>query len=544
MNVCGACGHENPDTAEFCQSCGRFLAYTRTTAADQPLARTPAPPAPADRGPQTLRDPVITLAVPVGTVSPGHSLVITARVRNASSIVDRVVVTIHGPSAAWWKVEPASVSLYPGTEAEVRLEFRPPKGSELLAGPTPVGLRAQTEPPEVRTTTSEFQVLVDPVTVPLSELVPRTSRGRRTGRHTLTLTNGGNAQWPATVRAVDPDARIRLQVSPETVEVPAGGRMSVAIVATGGFNFFGPADVRPFVVEVRPADGGPLITHEGRFEQSALFRALPLALLVGLAAAMLVVVAVLAGWIDWPPWKGSPSPSASLPTPSATATATPSPASPTASPSPSVTPTPVVTPSPGVAEWAQQWANELNLGAPNGVTVPTEDGIGAFQDFLDGVVYLRPDGDAWPIVGEIGKKWRCLLANYYELPCGSTSPLPGPVAALGYPTDQERMADGLPYQLFDSGGLYCSDQCAWAVYEPVESVWQPLRAALGLPIKDQLQTDQFGNASLGRFQEGFLLVQPSGTDWIACTYDGAVISSSGIQADCVGWAEYVENLNV
>ena len=541
MIVCGACGHENPETAEFCQSCGRFLEYTRTPPDDQPVARTPARPPPPEPGPQTLRDPVITLALPEEAVSPGQSLIVTARVRNASSIVDRVALTIHGPSAAWWKLVPASVSLYPGTEAEVRLEFRPPKGSELLAGPTRVELRAQTEPPEVRTTTSEFQVVVEPVTVPSSELVPRTSRGRRTGRHTLTLTNGGNAPWPATVRAVDPDARIRLVVSPGTVEVPAGGRTTVEIVATGGFNFVGPADVRPFVIEVRPADGGPAITHEARFEQSALFRAIPLALILGLAAAMLFVIALMAGCIEIPPPNGTPSPDGSDASPSPSASdATPSPVT----PSPSVTPTPSVSPSPGVAEWAQQWADDLNLGAPNGVTIPTEDGLGAFQDFRDGVVYLRPDGDSWPIVSEIGKKWRCLLAIQYELPCGSTSPFPGPVTNLGYPTGQQQTADGRDYQLFDNGGLYCSDQCAFAVYQPVEPVWQTLRGTLGLPIKDQIQTDQFGDASLGRFQEGFLLVQPNDGDWIACTYDGAVISSSGIQADCAGWARYVKNLPV
>ena len=98
-------------------------------------------------------------------------------------------------------------------------------------------------------------------------------------------------------------------------------------------------------------------------------------------------------------------------------------------------------------------------------------------------------------------------------------------------------------QLFDKGGIYCSDQCAYAIYEPVETVWQTLRSTLGLPIEDQFLTDQFGDASLGRFEEGFLLVQPNDGDWVACTYDGAVISSSEIPADCVGWAAYVKSLH-
>ena len=389
-------------------------------------------------------------------MAPGQSMVITARVRNASSIVDRVTLTIHGPSAAWWKVDPPSVSLYPGTEAEVRLEFRPPKGSELLAGPTPVGLRAQTEPPEVRTTTSEFQVVVDPVTVPSSELVPRTSRGRRTGRHTLTLTNGGNAPWPATVRAVDPDARIRLQASPETFEVRAGGRMTVAIVATGGFNFFGPPDVRPFVVEVRPADGGPLITHEGRFEQSALFRALPLALLLGLAASMLVVVAVMAGWIEWPPWKAVAKH--------------------------------VRQPVDAYADRDRHGVTVLTIGEPvgddhadpGGHAVAPRCRLGPAvggrakprgterRHDTDGRRHRRLPG--LPGRGRLPPARRSVLADHQRdrqevaLPAGGLLPASlrldvapsGPVADLGYPTDRQQTADGLEYQLFDNGGLYCS----------------------------------------------------------------------------------------
>jgi hypothetical protein len=546
MITCGACGTENPDSEEFCQSCGRFLEYTLRPDPSQPAARPPQRPAPPEPGPQTLREPVITLASPPGPATPGESLVLVARVRNASTVVDRVSLTIVGRSAAWWKVEPASVSLYPGTEAEVRLEFRPPKGPDLPAGPTPVGLRAQTDPPDVRMATAEFQVDVAPFTALTSELVPRTSRGIRTGRHTVSLANGGNATWNGTVRAVDPDARLNLKVAPESPAVPPGGRSTVTVTAGGrGFNYVGQADVRPFTIEVRPADGGALVSHEARFEQSSLFRVFPTGILLGLLAAILVVVAVMAGWIKLPP-EATPTPSVSTTIePSATSDETPPtvPPSETAEVTPEITPEDTATP-PAVADWAQQWADELGLGAPIGVTVPVDDGEGQFQAFEEGVVYLRPDGTAWPMRGDILGKWGCLMVGGEGVGCippGDVKPLIIP--ELGYPADQEQVdAAGEPFQRFDRGGIYCYQGCGSIVYEPLDPVWQTLSAALGTPIKDQIQTDQFNDAYLGRFVNGFLLVAPNGTDWIACGYEGQLISSSGLQSDCFGWAAYVKSL--
>jgi hypothetical protein len=550
MIVCGACGHENPDTSEFCKSCGRFLEYTRTPQPDQPAPRPPGRATPPEPGPQTLRDPVVTIDLPAGPAGPGESLILRARVRNASSIVDRVSLTIVGPSAAWWKVEPASVSLYPATEADVRLEFRPPKSPDLPAGPTRVGLLARTDLPDVRMTTSEFEIVVGPITDVSSELVPRTSHGRRTGHHVVNVANAGNAPWRAAVRAVDPDARLHLSVTPENAVVPAGGRASVEIAAGGrGFNFLGPPDVTPFVIELRPADGGPLITHEARFEQPSLFRVVPLAIATGLAAAVLVVAAVLAGWVKIPPPPPSPTPTASAATPTPTSTSRASETAgpsetPTATPDETPTPTPIATPTPpAVDQRAQQWADELNFGPPIGVTIPTSDGAGLFQAFEKGVVYVRPDGTAVPMFGDILGHYTCLIEGQPGIGCHTTNDMPPSILdTLGYPSAREDEADGEPFQIFDLGGIYCLNGCGSAVFQPLEPIWQTFRGPLGLPVRDQIQTDQFNNAWLGRFQNGFLMVDPGGVDWFACGYDGSTISSSGIPTDCTGWAAYVKSL--
>ena len=548
MIVCGACGHENPDSGEFCQSCGRFLEYTRRPDPDQPQARAPERPAPPPPGPQTLREPVVTITPPSEPARPGEALIVTARIRNASTIVDRVSVTIVGPSAAWWKIEPASVSLYPGTEAEIRLELRPPRGPDLVAGSTSVGLQAKTDPPDVRMSTAQFDVVIEARPEVTTELIPRTSRGRRTGRHVVTVTNRGNAPWQASVRAVDPDARLRLRVQPETLEVAAGSRANVRVVAGGSFNFVGPTDATSFIVELRPVDGGPPITHEARFEQASLFRTVPLAVMGGLAAVIIVVLAALSGWVKLPP-QATPTPSATGATPSPTATsaasATPTVASVQPSVTPEVTPTAEVTPTPpSVADWAQQWADELGLGSPVGVTVPVDDRVGQFQAFESGVVYLRPDGKAWPIRGDILGKWGCLLDLGEGVNCLAPGGVPAQVVpVLGYPTDAERLDQANePFQRFDHGGIYCYQGCGSIIYEPLDPVWQTLSGTLGTPIRDQIQTDQFNNAFLGRFVNGFLMVSPETSDWIACGYDGRVISSSGIQSDCTGWAAYVKSL--
>lgn len=547
MIVCGSCGTDNPDGTEFCTGCGRFLEWTQS----EPISRPPQP-LPPEPGPTTLRDPVVTVDPPPGPVTPGDALVLAARVRNVSSIVDRFDLTMAGISAAWWKVTPTSIRLYPGTEAEIRLEFRPPRGPDLLAGEIPVALNARSGGDEVRMSAAEFRVEVSPVTDVNAEMVPRNSRALRTGRHEVRITNErATAAWRASARAVDPDAILRLRVDPETVEVAPGGKSVVSIaVQSPSIHWYGRPEGYSFNVELRPTDGAPPIRLDGHFEQRSLIRGIPLAVAGGLLAVTVVAVGVLAGWI--PP---KPTPSASptdvaqasgSPSVSPQASATPenSSPSPSAEVTPSPTPTPTPTPTPAVADWAIAAATAIGgFGNPVGITVPTEQGGGQFQAFDSGVVYLRPDGGAVPMFGDILGTWRCRLEGLQGSGCPTQRT--GPLQALGFPVDRERQEGGEPYQLFDKGGIYCKASCGSVVFDPVHALMLNLRSEgidVGLPTRDVIPSNQLGGGWLGRFVNGFMFSDTSGNDWVACTYEGDLIRTSLPLTDCFGFATLVKSL--
>jgi hypothetical protein len=546
MIVCGACGHTNAQGTEFCANCGRFLEWTQESPPEQPISRPPQAPKPQEPGPASLRDPVVTVDPPTAPVAPGEALVLTARVRNMSGIVDGFALTIAGISAAWWKVTPTRIKLYPSTEGEIRLEFRPPRGPQLLAGVIPAALSARSDGTDARMTSTEFSVEVMPVTDPSAEIVPRTSRAIRTGHHRIRVSNErGNAPWRAVARAADPDALLTFGVEPEALEVPPGGTGNVAVaVQAPSMNWYGRPDATSFTVELRPTDGAPPIRLDGQFEQRSLVRGLPLALAAGLLAVVLFAVGVLAGWIPPRPPDASASVEAKLT--DAPATPTPPTESQTTAPSASagVTPGPTDEPTPAVAGWAIDAANAIGgFGNPVGVTVPTDDGAGQFQAFDNGVFYLTPDGVAVPLVGDILGTWRCRLVDDPGHGCPQ-GPI-GPLVALGFPTAPEQRANNEPFQLFEHGGIYCDNGCGFVVTDPIHALWRgllPEGIDIGLPTHDVIATDQLGGGWLGRFKSGFILSNADGGDWLSCSYEGDLIRTSLPLSDCVGFAVFVKSL--
>jgi len=76
-------------------------------------------------------------------VEPGGDATCTVRVWNTGDVVDAYAVEVLGPAAAWTDVEPATVSLFPGSNGVALLTFRPPRTPDALAGTLPFAVRVQ-----------------------------------------------------------------------------------------------------------------------------------------------------------------------------------------------------------------------------------------------------------------------------------------------------------------------------------------------------------------------------------------------------------------
>ena len=81
------------------------------------------------------------LDVPTVTLDPGGVGAVPLVVRNDSDIVEGYHLEVVGPTSSWTSVEPADISLYPGSSATVTVRFSPPRSAAVPAGELRYGVR-------------------------------------------------------------------------------------------------------------------------------------------------------------------------------------------------------------------------------------------------------------------------------------------------------------------------------------------------------------------------------------------------------------------
>jgi hypothetical protein len=296
------------------------------------------------------------------TVDPGGQAAVSVKVRNAGSIVDRFDVDVVGPSTGWARVDPPSLSLFPGVEGTVTITWAPPRASSPRAGVYPFGIRVRPAADPSGSTVEEGKVSVTPFTSVAADIVPVTSRGSRTGRHQVVVANRGNASSEVTVTAEDPDARLKLTVQPPRSVVAPDVKVEFAIRVEVDDPFpFGPERQRPFQVSVTAGRQAPIALRGVLTQRPGLPGWIPpVAGVVGLVA-LLSVGAFLA--------KAGPFAPEATPTPSiaqASASAPPSVVAPSQAASqaasaeaPSQPPTAAASPTPPPSPTAPQ--NEIRF---------------------------------------------------------------------------------------------------------------------------------------------------------------------------------------
>jgi hypothetical protein len=90
-------------------------------------------------------DPVVILGTDRIAVGPGEQARLPVRIRNQSRRVESYRVDVVGEAATFARVEPASVSVLPGREAELSVLFSPPGGATAPSGTVPFAVRATSE---------------------------------------------------------------------------------------------------------------------------------------------------------------------------------------------------------------------------------------------------------------------------------------------------------------------------------------------------------------------------------------------------------------
>jgi hypothetical protein len=227
------------------------------------------------------------------TVIPGEETTCSIQVRNTGSVVDEFSFEVLGSAAAWSSVEPARLTLYPGTEESVTVRFAPPRfGEAPSAGPVPFAVRVSSREDPGSTRVEEGIITVLPFMDAVAELVPRTAHGRRSAKFELAFDNRGNTRINAPLAAIDPDNVLRFRVNPPTlVAEPWSASFATVTVMPRKKFWKGPAQTKNFQIVAEP-EAMPAVAADGTLLQEALLP--PWAIKAALALlALLALLLVL-----------------------------------------------------------------------------------------------------------------------------------------------------------------------------------------------------------------------------------------------------------
>jgi hypothetical protein len=233
---------------------------------------------------------------PTVSVTPGEEATLVLAVRNDSDIVEAYGFEVLGECAPWTTVEPARLSLYPGTAENVTVRLRPPRSPEVLAGEKPLGVRVLPAERPQNVTVSESTVVVEAFQQTYAELEPLRRRAWRSARYSVALRNLGNTPVTLTLAAAESEEQLRFRFPERIPEIGPGVREQVRLRARArALIWFGKPETRAFRITANPVVSWPVEPDpperhdlDGELVQLALLPRWLLALLAALLALVLV----------------------------------------------------------------------------------------------------------------------------------------------------------------------------------------------------------------------------------------------------------------
>jgi len=236
-------------------------------------------------------------------VAPGGTATTSLTVRNDSDIVEAYSLEVVGDCAPWTTVEPARVSLYPGTSETVTIRLEPPRSPEIRAGELPLAIRVlPTEHPDA-VRVPETTVHVEEFHELRTELQPRRRRGWLRGRYRLAVRNEGNTPVQVGFTPGQAGEELAFAFNPAEPTLEPGESTEVGLrVRTGKPVWFGSPVVWPFTLataetgdrdETQPDEIAGRPPLDAEFVQIPIFPKWLLALLAALLALLIAWFALV-----------------------------------------------------------------------------------------------------------------------------------------------------------------------------------------------------------------------------------------------------------
>lgn len=228
---------------------------------------------------------------------PGEEAVVPLQIRNNGSVVEYYEFEVVGVPQSWTTVARLEQGVLPGATTTTTVTFSPPRTAAVPAGELQFGVIVMpTEHPD-EAVVPEGVVEVLPFLETAAELVPRTSAGRRAGRHQVAIDNRGNTSVDVMLTGAAEARTLKVDTRPRAVTVLPGEAVFVDVRVLSAKTIWRNAPVTyPFEIRVEPRDTSP-VSLQGTYVQGPvlppwLWKAL-LALLAAILALVLLWFTVL-----------------------------------------------------------------------------------------------------------------------------------------------------------------------------------------------------------------------------------------------------------
>lgn len=176
----------------------------------------------------------------------GESVECAITLRNRGKTVDQITIAIEGIDPAWYTLPVSSVALFPNDQDNARLIIRLPEDidTKLVSFPFKVKAISQENPNDVATVDISFEIQAAPK---LEVAISPDSISGRKGTYQVLVNNPDNRETKITVKARSQQRRLRFNIQPDSLTVPAGGRVEatlkvylnwVALIIGGRFYHF------------------------------------------------------------------------------------------------------------------------------------------------------------------------------------------------------------------------------------------------------------------------------------------------------------------
>ena len=203
-------------------------------------------------------------------VTPGAVAVLQLTVVNLGDTTDTFVLTPAGMAAAWTTVNPATVTLFGGTQQSVDIDVFPPLLPSTTAGPTSLSIRVvpQSDPDDVRSAETTLNISTS-FDRRLDVLQPAL-RGRRSATFEMMLENRGNTRASCRLHLIDPSGRVEAEFDPPAAGVEPGASTLIRMkVRTKGLQWERRARTVPFRIDA-DQPGSPTATGVATFVQTSI----------------------------------------------------------------------------------------------------------------------------------------------------------------------------------------------------------------------------------------------------------------------------------